>query len=122
MKKVLLLLVLFAGIYIQAGTVPQDTETLTGVVRITTDETGLNVIRVDLVVLVEVADENGEISSNVIEYRIEDNDLATELHELDGVLVEITGKISGDEKSGLMIEAKSYSVFEESEENIFDDP
>ena len=122
MKKVLLSLVLFTGIYIQAGAVPQETETLTGVVRITTDETGLNVIRVDLVVLVEVTAENGEVRSNVIEYRIVDNDLATELHELDGVMIEITGKISGDEKSGLMVEAKSYSAFEESEENIFDDP
>ena len=103
--------------------VAQEAETLTGVVRITTDETGTGVTAMEFMVMTEYTDESGELNSFVTEYRIVVNDLARELQELDGAMVEVTGQISGDENVGYQIEIETYSVVEEeSDDNLIDEP
>ena len=107
----------------QNRAVAQESETLTGVVRITTDETGTGITAMEFMVMTEYTDENGELNSFVTEYRIIANDLARELQELDGVMVEVTGQISGDENVGYQIEIETYSVVEEeSDDNLIDEP
>ena len=101
----------------------QGAETMTGVVRITTDESGNEITHMELMVMTEFENENGEIDSIVREYTIVRNDLSVELQELDGVMVEATGIISGDDKTGFQIEIESYTVVEEeTEENPIDEP
>lgn len=124
MNKFNLLFVLVIFISGQSTAIAQDAETLTGIVRITTDDTGSEITQMELVVMTEYTDENGELNSLVREYRIITNEIAGELQELDGIMVEVTGQISGDEDHGFQIEIENYSVVEEddSEESLIDQP